>query len=57
MMTNNMIVIGSNPIAMMYIFGNLGRIIWGRNIQGVFFTVNGKIVQTTQVREKTVKYI
>ena len=52
-----MIVIGSNPIAMMYIFGNLGRIIWGRNIQGVFFTVNGKIVQTTQVREKTVKYI
>ena len=57
MMTNNMIVIGSNPIAMMYIFGNLGRIVWGRNIQGVFFTGNGKTVQTIEVREEEIEYI
>lgn len=53
-----MIVIGSNLIAMMmYIFGNLGRIVWGRNIQGVFFTGNGKTVQTIEVREEEIEYI
>ncbi len=52
-----MAVIQSNLIAMMLILDHLGLIVWGRNIQGFFFTVNGKIVQAIEILEKKIEYL